>query len=137
MINRRNINNNINEMKNIMEGCEISFQIIEEIIKSFLKSTILKVSFDDVLDLYSETIDKLIVETINKEKLKYVGGNIKINYHQDNIEFIIECYFQDEKGTWVKKAGNNNLSVNRFKTQSIEELIRVKHMKFDIEEPKR
>lgn len=137
MINRKDINNRGNEIKNILESCEVSFQIIEEIIRNFLKSTIFRVSFDDVLDLYSETIDKLILDTIAKEKIKYVGGSINVNYLQDNIEFKIECYFQNQNGQWVKKEGNNTLPVNRFKQQSIEELVRIKSMKFDIEEPKR
>lgn len=136
-MNNRLNENNIDKLNNTLELIATTFNELEEVIKKILQKSILKLDLYDVIDIYSQNIDKIIINSIDNEKLRYIGGNLIVIFNNEVIEFKTECYFQDMNKNWVRKNNINNLETSRFTENSIKELIINKQLKFDIVEPKR
>lgn len=108
-----------------------SFDTIENMIDTLISKAMRKMSIDELIQMYGETIDSIILDSIKSENLKYIGGNLTSTYMGEYLNINVECYFQDINGRWIKKEAENNIDICKIKKETFDE----KQMKFEIEHP--
>ena len=108
-----------------------SFDTIENMIDTLISKAMRKRSIDELIQMYGETIDSIILDSIKSENLKYIGGNLTSTYMGEYLNINVECYFQDINGRWIKKEAENNIDICKIKKETFDE----KQMKFEIEHP--
>lgn len=108
-----------------------SFDLIENIIISLINKAVKKLNVDEIIEMYQETIDTLILETIKNENLRYISGTLTLTKLKDYLDINIEFYFQDQDKRWIKKEAKNSIEMCKIKEESIDD----NQMKFEIEHP--
>lgn len=100
-------------------------------------SELVTVTPDDLQRLYSETINKTILETEHENGLHYVGGEFSFECVDDeNFTCNYSLYFCDEQKKFFKKsATTGNLSMEPLSTEMRDELTAEKVIKYEIPEP--
>lgn len=98
-----------------------------------------KKSLEEIANCYGEICDKIIINSVKNEGLKYIAG--KIHFLKiDNMQFecIGEFYFQNSSEKWiVKKAKSGNLKTARDLTpEATVELNSKEKISFEVDEPK-
>lgn len=104
--------------------------------KMFNKLT-LKVSLDEIVKKYSETVDEFILETEKENDLNFVGGKFKMKFLEEDIGVIIECYFQNREKQWIKKHSENKMNIDIVDGLSLQRLKKENEFEFNIEKPKK
>ena len=107
------------------------FDVVENLIINIINKSMNKISIDELLELYSKTIDDFILETERNERLRFIAGNLIVTCTEEFINMNIECYFQDFSKKWIKKSSNSKIEILKIKKESIVD----KELKFEIEHP--
>lgn len=110
---------------------------LADIIDSIFNKFETKISSDEVIKKYSDTIDNFIIKTEKENNINYVGGKFKMNLTEKYLVIVVECYFQNEKREWIKKYSENNIDVNRIDEVSLQRLKKQEKIEFDIENPEK
>ncbi|MDU2688969.1 hypothetical protein QJR60_11415 [Paraclostridium sordellii] len=107
------------------------FDVVENLIINIINKSMHKISMDELLELYSKTIDNFILETEKNERLRFIAGNLSVTCKDEFINMNIECYFQDVNKRWIKKSTDSKIEMFRIKKESIVD----REIKFEIEHP--
>lgn len=95
-------------------------------------------SLQELIEHYSASTDKIIIDELAKGSLTYVSGqtSIQIMEKEQAIHVISEYYFQTDQGEWVKKTNKDMANLQTMTDDAIEELRKRGGMiLFEIEAP--
>jgi len=111
--------------------------ILDEIIRAF-RGKVSQMDLKELADLYSKRIDKLILQKEKEEDLKYIGGEMKISYlDEDYFNMFVALYFRDWDKQWKEVSTKSQpQSAKYLKLTAREELRERKTVTFTIEPPK-
>lgn len=108
---------------------------LEIILQTLLNKITLKMKLEDIINIYSNSIDEFILKTEKESKLNFIGGKLKLQLMEKEMLINVECYFQDQNKTWVKKYSYNKIEVNRIEEESLSKFKDANVIEFDIETP--
>lgn len=137
-INVKNINKD-----NIKNDGSKAYDDIIDIFKNFRLSEFMlrvvnsKLSFEELNGLFSEDIDKIIINGKN-EGLKFIGGIFKIIKKDEKIFRVsFQLYFKTKTGKFLTKASESDDMLIEYLTEEAhKELNDNKVIEFEINEPK-
>lgn len=126
-------NSKIADIKNSVKEIGNSLEQIFETLRP-------KTNFDDFLCVTSEYIDKIIIQTCQKENLLFVAGTCEfsISKEKKHLEIKADLYYKNASEQWVQKMIKGKTAISRFdeNTQRITlKKIYQEGMKIDIESP--
>lgn len=112
--------------------------LLDDIFGSF-KERFLEMTLPELADMYSEEIDKIILEKEAQFNYKYVGGEFRITYMDDDyFRTSMSLYFQDASKQWIKTSSKSKLqSMKYLKQEAVARLRAEKTVAFEIEPPKK
>lgn len=112
--------------------------LLDDIFGSF-KERFLEMTLPELADMYSEEIDKIILEKEEQFNYKYIGGEFRITYMDDEyFRTSMSLYFQDASKQWIKTSSKSKLqSMKYLKQEAIARLRSEKTVAFEIEPPKK
>lgn len=121
--------------RSIQELMKKGEDILNEIFKSFF---IEPKTIDEITDVYSKTIDELIIKSEKKENILFKGGKFIILATSNNdINVKAELFFQDSNDNWIKKEMSNRISKNHIEEISLKNMIDKNSEEFKIYHPKK
>lgn len=97
----------------------------------------IKLTPEDLQRLYTDTIDKAILDEEKATGYKYIGGEFIFKY-VDNENFSCSCslFFQDERENFFKKEDETeDLPIKSLSSEMREELTMLKTLKYEIPAP--
>lgn len=126
---------------NVVKETELAKIVIEsfyDVIKPFTEK-FLKLDLMQLAELYNDEVDNLILKEEQQKNLKYVGGEFKIYYMDDDyFGTSISLYFQDRNKQWVKTSAKSKPQKMAYlKQEAIITLKNERTVAFEIEPPKK
>jgi len=94
-----------------------SFERIAETLKEWLESTERKITYSEYIKIFSDTIDKKILEQGQKQKdLHFHGGKVNffVNKLKGMIDFEVEYYYKSQNGSWIKTTEKGCTRITKF-----------------------
>lgn len=74
----------------------------------------------EIINAQSTLVDKYILKVEAEERVQFIGGKLNIKYQQDeNIAFLIELYFKNNKDEWIKKENTIFINKEKIKEESM------------------
>ena len=145
----KNKNNNNQERDNSKMDVDVKRNNTEkedfvEIFKNFKISELMlrvvnsQISFDEINEIFSEGIDKIILSSSRKEKLKFIGGIFRISLKSEKT-FVLsfQLFFKTEEGKFLTKSAESGEMLLKYLTEESRiELSNNKYVEFEIDEPK-
>lgn len=111
---------------------EMIKRVIEKILDVAFKSSI-----NELAEIYSEDIDRIIVESEKNKKLLYIGGEFKVTYVTETVFSIkLSLYYKNENDQWVEESYVTSREMKMLKEESVKELKENKKIVYEIEHPK-
>lgn len=98
-----------------------------------------KFNIDEFPQIFSETMNKIILDRESKTDEKYIGGNFNITYvDEKSYRCSFELYFEDKQGKINSySAESAPVDIAKLTQEAITELQSEKKIKFEIPEPSR
>lgn len=115
----------------------------------FLDS-LLDETFEEFLNSQEKYLDKLMIETGQKEHLVAMGGKMILSLPPDNstgqkisepneIQITVDLYFQDQQKKWIKKTLKGTKDIDSLKDwdtdKNLEKLRKENTIEFSIDPP--
>lgn len=77
-------------------------------------------NLDEIINAQSTLVDKYILKVETEERVQFIGGKLNIKDQKDeNIAFLIELYFKNNKDEWIKKENTIFINKEKIKEESI------------------
>lgn len=77
-------------------------------------------NLDEIINAQSTLVDKYILKVEAEERVQFIGGKLNIKDQKDeNIAFLIELYFKNNKDEWIKKENTIFINKEKIKEESI------------------
>ncbi|QFI55478.1 hypothetical protein [Aeromonas simiae] len=77
-------------------------------------------NLDEIINAQSTLVDKYILKVEAEERVQFIGGKLNIKDQEDeNIAFLIELYFKNNKDEWIKKENTIFINKEKIKEDSI------------------
>lgn len=77
-------------------------------------------NLDEIINAQSTLVDKYILKVEAEERVQFIGGKLNIKDQKDeNIAFLIELYFKNNKDEWIKKENTIFINKKKIKEESI------------------
>lgn len=77
-------------------------------------------NLDEIINAQSTLVDKYILKVEAEERVQFIGGKLNIKDQQDeNIAFLIELYFKNNKDEWIKKENTIFINKEKIKEESM------------------
>lgn len=74
----------------------------------------------EIINAQSNLVDKYILKVEAEERVQFIGGKLNIKDQQDeNIAFLIELYFKNNKDEWIKKENTIFINKEKIKEESM------------------
>lgn len=135
-------NKNVRSIKNNVAREDDVWNEFAETFKNFKLSEFMlrvvnsKISFDELNDLFSKDIDKIIINA-RKEGLKFIGGIFKIELKDEkNFRISFQLFFKNVEGKFLTKAAESDDMLLEYLTEEAQkELKDSKVIEFEIDEP--
>ena len=132
-----------NIFKNTVENTKELLKELDEIIKKseevfdFLSNFIQQPKgLDEMVQLYSEATTRIIKIGKEKESLKFVGGNFKIELIDSaKVKLSMEAYFKSIDDKWVKKENSSMLSTSKFTEEAYQEIKKERLITYELVDP--
>lgn len=95
------------------------------------------ITLDQLIEQYSERVDRFILKELAQGGLVYVSGKttFQLSEEKDSIRITSDYYFQNERREWVKKTTKELAPVRLVTADSLEKLIQQGALAFDIDPP--
>lgn len=94
-----------------------SFEQITQTLKEWLDSIEHKITYSEYINIFSDTIDKKILEQEEKQKdLCFHGGKVYfvINKIKGMVDFEVEYYYKSQNGSWIKTTEKGCTRISKF-----------------------
>ena len=88
-----------------------------ETLKEWLESIENKITYSEYIKIFSDTIDKKILEQEKKQKdLQFHGGKVtfSVNNSKGMIDFEVEYYYKSQNGSWIKTTEKGCTRITKF-----------------------
>ena len=96
-----------------------------------------KFDIDEGASFYTQGIDDIILSEQKNNALLYVGGQLKLQYIDENSFLLkLDLYFQDASKKWVKQCSQETGKLKYLTPQAVQELHDKREITFEIEPPK-
>lgn len=129
------INQSINS---INEAFDDIGDIPNAIIKSLDSAIRPKMELDEIKNIYTSPLDKVILRYERKTGNTFISGDFKVAYIDDEYyEVSYDLYFQDNKRQWIKQS-SKSMPINSekyLKPEAIKELCEKKTIIYEINPP--
>ncbi len=83
-------------------------------------------TLEEFIEIFSESLDELIIKISKEEKIKYIGGKfyLEILNEQDTQKILVkyDFYFKDKNGNWVHKTNKKIVDKDFLNKEAFEEL---------------
>lgn len=138
--NKKGVPNN-NIMKKFCESWYLGLKNLESItdVFEYLKSYLIKSdpkTLEEIVQICSDATTTVIKTAKEKESLKFIGGNFKIELlENEKVKLSMEAFFKSFDGKWVKKENSSVLSPMNFQKESYEEIKREKVITYELVDP--
>ena len=101
-------------------------EIINQIQKFFDKLLKREHTLMEFIEMFSESLDELIIQISKEEKIKFIGGKfyLEILNEKDNEMVLVkyDFYFKDKNDAWVHKTNKKSVDKNFLNKEALEEL---------------
>jgi hypothetical protein len=97
------------------------------------------ISLADLVTKFSDSTDQLIIETEQNENLEFIGGELTARLQpqkEQKLSLILKLYFKNQKGSFVLKESEKQISQNVLTSESLEEL-NIQEQTFEVDDPLR
>ena len=111
--------------------------IFDEVVAPLIER-LLQMELAELADVYSEDVDKLILRMEAQQGYKYVGGEFKIHYKDENtFTQSIVLYFKDKDNQWKEATAKSKPQDMRkyLKPSAIERLRTEGTISFEVDPP--
>lgn len=112
--------------------------IIDEFYNFFDKLLKKEHSLAEFIEVFSESLDELIIKISKEEKIKFIGGKFYLESlnEKDNEMVLVkyDFYFKDKNDAWVHKT-NKKIVDKAFLNKEVLEELKKGAKSYDIEPP--
>lgn len=116
-----------------------TLKVISDAMESVLDAIFLqKNSLDQLIEEYSKTTDKFIIQTEEERKVTFVGGEFFVEQKvHDSYEARANLYFKNSNGKWEVVSLKNKFDGKGLTESAIKELDDKKEFKYTVAHPNR
>ena len=113
-------------------------EIMNQIQSFFDKLLTKELTLTEFIEMFSESLDELIIKTSKEEKIKFIGGKFYLEILNEKDKEIVlvkyDFYFKDIKDAWVHKTNKKIMDKKFLNKEALEEL-KKGAKSYDIEPP--
>ena len=122
----------------IKTTCGDMSEIMNQIQSFFDKLLTKELTLTEFIEMFSESLDELIIKTSKEEKIKFIGGKFYLEILNEKDKEIVlvkyDFYFKDIKDAWVHKTNKKIMDKKFLNKEALEEL-KKGAKSYDIEPP--
>ena len=127
----------LNSIEDFLEEIDV-VEIANAVTESFNRALCPKMDLDEIKNIYTKPVDKIIIRHEKETNNTFVSGEFKVSYLEDNFyEVSYDLYFQDKNEKWIKMSSKSKpiSCEKKLKPEAIEELKKEKSIIYEIEQP--
>mgnify|MGYP000845917739 CR=1 FL=1 len=96
-----------------------------------------ELDIEGAANFYTQGVDDIILAEQKNNNLLYVGGQLKLQYIDENIFLLkLDLYFQDAAEKWVQRSTQATRALKYLTPQAVQELREKREISFEIDPPK-